>query len=150
MITATRKSRNCAFSYGDSPGERRFTPVSVAIDQLLCLPDPLTPQTENLIDKNAISKMKKEVIIINTSRGPVVNDKDLAEALNNGDVQAAGVDVLRVEPPTADNPLLTAENCIITPHIAWAAYETRKRLLGILEDNLKAFLDGNPQNVVNK
>ena len=111
---------------------------------------PLTPQTENLIDKNAISKMKKSAIIINTSRGPVVNDRDLADALNNGDIQAAGVDVLRVEPPTADNPLLTAKNCIITPHIAWAAYETRKRLLGILEDNLKAFIDGNPQNVVNK
>ena len=80
----------------------------------------------------------------------MVNDVDLANALNNGDIQAAGLDVLRVEPPTADNPLLTAKNCFITPHIAWAAYETRKRLLGILEENLKAFLSGNPQNVVNK
>ena len=94
--------------------------------------------------------MNKDAIIINTSRGPVVNDVDLANALNNGDIQAAGLDVLRVEPPTADNPLLTAKNCFITPHIAWAAYETRKRLLGILEENLKAFLSGNPQNVVNK
>ena len=111
---------------------------------------PLTPKTENLINKDAISKMKKDAIIINTSRGPVVNDVDLANALNNGDIQAAGLDVLRVEPPTADNPLLTAKNCFITPHIAWAAYETRKRLLGILEENLKAFLSGNPQNVVNK
>lgn len=111
---------------------------------------PLTPKTENLINKSAISKMKKSAIIINTSRGPVVNDWDLAEALNNGDIQGAGLDVLGVEPPSEDNPLLTAKNCIITPHIAWAAYETRKRLLGILEDNLRAFVEGRPQNVVNK
>lgn len=111
---------------------------------------PLTPDTENLINKSAISKMKKSAIVINTSRGPVVNDEDLANALNNDDIQGAGLDVLGIEPPKSNNPLLTAKNCIITPHIAWAAYETRKRLLGILEQNLKAFLSGNPQNVVNK
>lgn len=111
---------------------------------------PLTPDTENLINKSAISKMKKSAIVINTSRGPVVNDEDLANALNNGDIQGAGLDVLGVEPPKSTNPLLTAKNCIITPHIAWAAFETRKRLLTILEQNLKAFLSGNPQNVVNK
>ncbi len=111
---------------------------------------PLTPQTENIINKDAISKMKKSVIIINTSRGPVVNDADLAQALNSERIQGAGVDVLRVEPPEQNNPLINAKNCIITPHIAWAALETRARLLSILEDNLKAFIEGHPQNVVNK
>ncbi len=110
---------------------------------------PLTPETENLINAEALSKMKKSAILINTSRGPVVNDKALADALNSNMIQAAGVDVLRVEPPESSNPLLTAKNCFITPHIAWAGYETRARLLRILEENLKAFLDGHPQNVVN-
>lgn len=111
---------------------------------------PLTPVTENLINENAINMMKKSAIVINTSRGPVVNEEDLANALNSGRIQGAGLDVLRVEPPKKDNPLLTAKNCYITPHIAWAALETRQRLLGILEDNLKAFINGEPQNVVNK
>lgn len=110
---------------------------------------PLNAKTENLINKQAISKMKSTAILINTSRGPVVNDEDLAEALNNGKIAGAGLDVLREEPPKSDNPLLTAKNCYITPHIAWAAFETRKRLLRILEANLKAFIEGKPQNVVN-
>ena len=111
---------------------------------------PLTPSTEGIINKDSLSKMKNTAILINTSRGPVVDSVALADALNNGTIAGAGVDVLKVEPPTADNPLLSAKNCVITPHIAWAAYETRKRLLGILEDNLKAFINGTPQNVVNK
>lgn len=110
---------------------------------------PLTEKTENLIDKTAIDKMKKSAVVINTSRGPVVNDEDLADALNSGKIKAAGVDVLRVEPPEKGNPLLHAKNCYITPHIAWAAYETRARLLGILEQNIKSYIDGNPINVVN-
>ncbi len=110
---------------------------------------PLTEKTENLIDKTAIDKMKKSAVVINTSRGPVVNDEDLADALNSGKIKAAGVDVLRVEPPEKENPLLLAKNCYITPHIAWAAYETRARLLGILEQNIKAYIDGEPINVVN-
>ena len=93
--------------------------------------------------------MKKTAIFINTSRGPVVDDKALANALNSERIRAAGLDVLTVEPPTDNNPLLTAKNCVITPHIAWAAVETRARLLEILEENLKAFLNGKPQNVVN-
>lgn len=111
---------------------------------------PLTPETTGLINRNTISKMKKTAIFINTSRGPVVDEQALADALNNGDIAAAGLDVLKVEPARKDNPLLTAKNCYITPHIAWAAKETRARLLSILEDNLKAYLDGTPQNVVNK
>lgn len=110
---------------------------------------PLNSQTEGIINAAALAKMKKSAIFINTSRGPVVDEQALANALNNGDIQAAGLDVLKVEPPKADNPLLTAKNCYITPHIAWAAYETRARLLNILEENLKAFIDGRPQNVVN-
>jgi glycerate dehydrogenase len=110
---------------------------------------PLTPTTQGLINEDALSKMKKSAIFINTSRGPVVDEQALADALNNDKIQAAGLDVLKVEPPKPDNPLLNAKNCYITPHIAWAAYETRARLLGILEDNLKAFINGKPQNVVN-
>lgn len=142
--------------YTPHPKPEIFTDVKFAdIDYLLENADvitchcPLTPQTENLINKEALSKMKNSAILINTSRGPVVDDKALADALNNDEIQAAGLDVLRVEPPSEDNPLLHAKNCYITPHIAWAAFETRARLMHILEENLKAFIDGNPQNVVN-
>lgn len=111
---------------------------------------PLTPETTGLINKENISKMKKSAIFINTSRGPVVNEQSLADALNNGEITAAGLDVLETEPAKNDNPLLNAKNCYITPHIAWAAKETRARLLSILEDNLKSYIEGNPKNVVNK
>ena len=110
---------------------------------------PLTDKTEKLINKDALSHMKKTAVLINTSRGPVVDEAALADALNKGVIKAAGVDVLSVEPPKADNPLLHAKNCYITPHIAWAATETRARLISILEDNLRAYLEGKPQNVVN-
>lgn len=127
----------------------------VTIDELLRQSDivtchcPLTPETDGLINKDNISKMKKTAILINTSRGPVVDEQALADALNNDELQAAGLDVLKIEPASKDNPLLTAENCYITPHIAWAAKETRARLLKILEDNIVAYLNGTPQNVVN-
>lgn len=143
--------------YTPHPKQNEYKDISFVDFETLCKNSdiitchcPLTPLTENLINNRAISLMKNNAIIINTSRGPVVNDKDLADALNSNRIQGAGVDVLRVEPPTKDNPLLSAKNCIITPHIAWAALETRERLLGILEDNLKAFINGHPQNVVNK
>ena len=111
---------------------------------------PLTEKTTSLVNKDFIDKCKDGAIIINTSRGPVVNDKDLADALNSGKLRGAGLDVLTVEPPKADNPLLTAKNCFITPHIAWAGFETRERLMNILKENITAYLNGNPQNVVNK
>ena len=111
---------------------------------------PLTNETKGMINEETITKMKKSAIFINTSRGPVVDEKALANALNNEMIQGAGLDVLSVEPADKDNPLLNAKNCYITPHIAWAAKETRARLLGILEDNLKAYIDGHAQNVVNK
>lgn len=110
---------------------------------------PLNENTENLIDENALSKMKNTAVLINTSRGLIVDEAALANALNNDMIQGAGLDVLRVEPPMRDNPLLHAKNCYITPHIAWAAFETRARLMSILEDNLKAFVEGKPQNIVN-
>ena len=111
---------------------------------------PLTPATNNLVNAERLKTMKPTAILINTSRGPVVNEKDLADALNNGTIYAAGVDVLSVEPAKADNPLLTARNCFITPHIAWATKDARVRLMEMTVGNLQAFLNGQPINVVNK
>jgi len=111
---------------------------------------PLTEGNKGMIDKNAIAKMKDGVIIINAARGPLVNEWDLSDALNSGKVYAAGIDVASVEPISEDDPLLTAKNCFITPHIAWASKESRQRLIDIAVNNLKAFLDGDPVNVVNK
>lgn len=143
-------------AYNPRPKNKGELNVSfVSIDELLSQSDivtchcPLTPDTEGLINKENISRMKKSAILINTSRGPVVDEQALADALNNNELQAAGLDVLKVEPASRNNPLLTAKNCYITPHIAWAAKETRARLLKILEDNIVAYLNGNPQNVVN-
>lgn len=127
----------------------------VDLDTLLSSSDivschcPLTPKTTGLINKETISKMKSNAIFINTSRGPVVDEQALADALNQGDIKAAGLDVLETEPAKKENPLLTAKNCCITPHIAWAAKETRARLLKILEENIEAYLNHKPQNVVN-
>lgn len=128
----------------------------VDLDTLLTTSDvivlhcPLFPETKEIINKNTISKMKDGVIIINNSRGPLINEEDLASALNSGKVYAAGLDVVSTEPIKDDNPLLKAKNCIITPHISWAAHESRDRLLSIAIDNLKSFLDGKPINVVSK
>lgn len=125
------------------------------LDTVLCESDyisvhcPLTESTLGLINKDFIGKMKKSAYIINTSRGPVANEKDVKDALVNGDIAGYGTDVLSTEPPYPDNPLLSAPNCLITPHIAWAAYDTRLRLMGILEENIKGYLSGAPVNVVN-
>ena len=102
-----------------------------------------------LINNEFISKLKDGACVINTARGGVANEEDIANALKAGKLSCYCADVLSTEPPKSDNPLLTAPNCFITPHIAWAAYETRLRLMGILEGNVKAFLQGNPINVVN-
>lgn len=109
---------------------------------------PLTPETKGLVNAERLAMMKKTAFLINTSRGPVVSEKDLADALNNGVIAGAGLDVLSSEPPSGDNPLLTAKNCIITPHIAWATLEARTRLMEIAVANVKAFLTGRPVNVV--
>ena len=110
---------------------------------------PLTDETKGMINTDNIAKMKKSAIFINTSRGPVVDEQALADALNNDKIKAACLDVLETEPALESNPLLKAKNCYITPHIAWAAQETRARLLKILEENIIAYLNGKPQNVVN-
>lgn len=110
---------------------------------------PLTDENAGFINKSTIGKMKKSAILINTGRGALINEKDLADALNSGRIAGAGLDVLSTEPPKAENPLLTAKNCYITPHIAWATKEARQRLMQIAAQNLKAFINGTPQNIVN-
>ncbi|MBQ5884492.1 MAG: D-2-hydroxyacid dehydrogenase [Clostridia bacterium] len=110
---------------------------------------PLTEKTNELINADFISKMKTGASLINTARGLVINEKAVADALNSGKLSYFGADVLSTEPPKKDNPLLSSKNTFITPHIAWAAFETRQRLLEILNGNIKAFLEGSPINVVN-
>lgn len=110
---------------------------------------PLTDSNVGFVNKNKLDLMKPNAIIINTGRGPLINEQDLADALNNGRIAAAGLDVLSTEPPAADNPLLRATNCYITPHIAWATKESRQRLMDISIENLKAFLNRKKLNVIN-
>lgn len=110
---------------------------------------PLFPETEGIINKKNIEQMKDGVIIINNSRGPLIVEQDLAEALNSGKVYAAGLDVVSEEPIQGNNPLLRAKNCIITPHISWAPIESRSRLLNIAINNLKNFIEQSPINVIN-
>ncbi|MBS1661493.1 MAG: D-2-hydroxyacid dehydrogenase [Bacteroidetes bacterium] len=111
---------------------------------------PLTPDTKGLINKENLRRMKSSAFLINTSRGPIVVDADLADALNSGTIAGAGIDVLSVEPPPAGNPLFGVKNCLITPHIAWATKEARARLMDMTVANLAAFVAGSPINVVNK
>jgi glycerate dehydrogenase len=124
------------------------------LDELLAASDvvslhcPLTATNKEMMNAERLKKMKPSAFLINTSRGPLVNDQDLADALNQGVIAGAGLDVLAVEPPAAGNPLLRAKNCIVTPHIAWATKEARARLMGIAVDNLRAYLSGGPVNVV--
>lgn len=117
---------------------------------IISLHVPQTLETTEMINQKAISQMKDGVILINTARGGLISEKDVADALNDGKIAAAGVDVVQKEPIPADSPLLSAKNCYITPHIAWAPRETRNRLLGIVVDNLQAFLNGEKLNVVNQ
>lgn len=117
---------------------------------VLSLHCPLTPDTHHIINKQTLAIMKKTAILINTGRGPLIDDEALAEALRNGSIRAAGIDVLTQEPPRDGNPLIGAPNCFITPHIAWASQAARKRLMHIAAENLKAFQNGKPQNQINK
>lgn len=109
---------------------------------------PLTPQTKNLVNRERLKLIKPSAFLINTSRGPLVDEQALSEALNNKCIAGAGLDVLEQEPPAAENPLFTARNCYITPHIAWATASARERLMRIVVENVKAFLAGNPQNII--
>lgn len=121
----------------------------LAKSDIITLHCPLTDDTNGLIDLDALKLCKPTAILINTSRGAVINEADLAYALDNDIIAGAGLDVLCEEPMSADNPLLNAKNCIITPHIAWAPIDTRKRLITIVADNLSAFISGKPINTVN-
>jgi glycerate dehydrogenase len=110
---------------------------------------PLTPETKEMINALRLAQMKPSAFLINTARGALVNEKDLADALNGGRIAGAGLDVLSVEPPPASNPLLSAKNCVITPHIAWATRNARARLLHVAVENIRAWKAGQPRNVVN-
>lgn len=126
----------------------------VTLDELLENSDyislhcPLNDQTKHLINKETIGKMKPNAVIVNTGRGPLINEKDLCEALAAKRIAGAGLDVQEVEPPAEDSPLYTLDNVIITPHMGWKALETRQRLVGIIRDNVQAFFKGEPINVV--
>lgn len=117
---------------------------------IISLHCPLFTETKGIINKSVLKMMKKTSFLINTARGGLVVDEDLAEALNDGIIAGAALDVLSTEPPSKENPLFSAKNCIITPHISWATKEARARLMDIAVDNLKAFINSNPINVVNK
>jgi len=138
-----------------SKKETELDAIQVDLETLLSKSDfisincPLTSENKGFINKSSISKMKPTAFLVNTGRGPLINEQDLADALNSEKIAGAGLDVLSVEPAQEDNPLPKAKNCSITPHIAWATLEARNRLMNIATENLKAFIGGNPQNVVN-
>jgi len=116
---------------------------------VVSLHTPLTEENNQFVNKEKLNLMKKSAYLLNTGRGGLINESDLAEALNSNKIAGAGLDVLSTEPPQKDNPLLTAKNCVITPHIAWATIAARKRLMKIAVENVKAFIKGESQNVVN-
>jgi glycerate dehydrogenase len=126
------------------------------VDEKTCFSDadiislhcPLNANNQQFVNKELILTMKPTSFLINTSRGGLINDQDLAEALNEDIIAGAALDVLSTEPPKADNPLLDAKNCIINPHVAWATFEARSRLMNVVVNNLKSFLEGNPENVI--
>ena len=109
----------------------------------------LTPENTGMINKNSIAKMKDGIILINNARGQLIDEQDVADALNAGKIAAAGLDVVYTEPIRVDNPLLKAKNCIITPHISWAPKESRQRIMDTTVENIKAFFAGVPVNVIN-
>ena len=142
IISTRTKPENCPYEVTD---------VSTAVKKadILTFHCPLTEKTKGMINKDLLNLMKPSAVLINTSRGGVVNEYDLADALNNNKISFAYLDVLEKEPMSPDTPLRNAKNCIITPHTAWAARETRERLVSIVCDNIKSWLDGKPQNKVN-
>lgn len=121
----------------------------LAQSDVIALHCPLFPETQGIINKETIAKMKDGVILLNNSRGPLIVEQDLADALNSGKVYAAGLDVVSTEPIRGDNPLLQAKNCIITPHVSWAPKESRQRIMDCAVSNLQAYQNGAPVNVVN-
>ncbi|MDR1727095.1 MAG: D-2-hydroxyacid dehydrogenase [Acidobacteriota bacterium] len=150
-VLACRRPQPGAQPGGDaSAGAVRLTSLEGVLSgsDVVSLHCPLFPETTGLIDRDAIALMKPGALLVNTARGGVIDERDVADALADGRLGGAGLDVLSTEPPRPDNPLLKAPNCVITPHIAWATREARTRLLRVLEENLAAFLAGRPQNLV--
>jgi glycerate dehydrogenase len=143
-----------AYSRTQTDQSQRSNFQWVNVEELLAQSDvvsihcPLTPETKGLINHKSLGQMKPSAFLLNTSRGPIVIDEDLAEALNNSVIAGAGIDVLSVEPPSANNSLFKAKNCLITPHIAWATKEARERLMDGVVNNLVQFLAGHPINIV--
>jgi len=134
-----------------SPKPVQFVELETLLRQsdVISLHCPLNPETKHMVNANNLALMKRTALLLNTSRGQLIDEPALAAALNSGRLGGAGVDVLSQEPPTAQNPLLTAKNCVITPHLAWATHAARSRLLHIAINNIRAFLAGKPENVVN-
>jgi len=145
--------RILAYDISDSPSSSESIEM-VSLEEVFRQSDvvslhcPLTPMTKDLVNKERLALMKKTALLINTGRGPLVDEKDLAEALNNEQIAGAGLDVLVKEPPDLANPLLKAKNCSITPHIAWATRAGRNRLMTVAVDNVRSFLAGKPQNII--
>jgi glycerate dehydrogenase len=129
----------------------RFVPLETLLREsdVVSLHCPLTDRSRYIINADSLALMKPGAFLLNTSRGPLVDEPALAAALNSGRIAGAGLDVLSTEPPSPDNPLLTAKNCLITPHLAWATHAARSRLMTVVTENIRAFLSGKPQNVVN-
>ena len=136
-------------NYPDAPVEFTAQDTLLSESDFVSLHCPCTPQTAGMVNADFLRKMKPTAFLINTSRGAVVDENALRAALDNGVIAGCGVDVLSTEPPQSDNPIAFHEKAIVTPHVAWAAFETRERLMGICRDNLRAFFAGKPQNVVN-
>jgi glycerate dehydrogenase len=136
--------------YPDAPVEFRELDEMLPLCDFLSLHAPMTPETAGLVNKAFIEKMKPGAFLVNNARGQEIVEQDVADALNSGRLGGFGADVLSTEPPKADNPILTAKNVFLTPHIAWSPYETRVRLLDVLDRNIDAFLAGTPQNIVNR
>ncbi|MEG6584721.1 NAD(P)-dependent oxidoreductase [Dendrosporobacter sp. 1207_IL3150] len=130
----------------------KFVSIEEVLKQsdFISLHCPLTADTKHIINKERLSLMKPSAYIVNTSRGALINEADLIEALRNGQIAGAGLDVQEIEPPSTDNPLFEMENVIMTPHIGWRRYESRQRLVNLMGDNINAFIEGSPINVVNK
>jgi glycerate dehydrogenase len=145
QILAHRRSGSGSIEEGG-----RYTDLDTLFREsdVVSLHCPLTPETKEMVNAERLARMKPTAFLINTARGGLVNEADLAAALDAGTIAGAGLDVLSVEPPPASNPLLSAKNCIITPHIAWATRNARRRLLDVTAANIQAFLAGKPQNVV--
>jgi len=127
---------------------QKSLPEVFAESDIVSLNCPLTAENSEFVNRQLIKTMKSTAILINTGRGGLINEADLAAALNSGQIAAACLDVLSTEPPSAQNPLISAKNCFITPHIAWATFEARQRLMNITVENLQNFLSGNPKNMV--